>query len=285
MASWSSQSPSCPRCNLLRESNLHMIRDCEASVNIWRNFINPRDRVILHTGHLNMSLKEHDFKPPNDPGSFILKTARNHFQAWKNMPITQSLDHSNPKTHWLKPEAGCLGISSPEGAEARGIWCGLNLAWEMGYKKVVIENDCLRIINQITKETNMAHPLHPTIATIKNIISRDWNATMSHCHRNVNTCADKLAKLSLSSCRGLTILDSPPDCISSLVLGDACGLNPPKDLVARPALLLSKEVFCGGISTTAKGRLTSPESERFCLARKTLTREGMFKLQRDRIGR
>ncbi|KAF7826851.1 ribonuclease H [Senna tora] len=122
-----------------------------------------------------------------------------------------------------------LGISSPEGAEAWGIVCGLNLAWDLGFQKVVLENDCLRIIKQINNVNNLAQQMHSTIPAIRSMISRDWDVKLVHCYKNVNACADILAKFSLNNSGGLNMLDAPPVCIASLVQRDAAGLNAPRD--------------------------------------------------------
>ncbi|KAF7836148.1 ribonuclease H [Senna tora] len=47
LGSWSSINPLCLWCQCSRETNMHALRDCPKIANVWKAFINPKDRALF----------------------------------------------------------------------------------------------------------------------------------------------------------------------------------------------------------------------------------------------
>ncbi|KAF7838390.1 ribonuclease H [Senna tora] len=190
--------------------------------------------------------KENDFVMPKDPHNVILQQAKIQVQCWRNEenmvrltvpPMT--IYWKKPKNNWVKlnidgavcrmnNSAGCggllrdskgewvggfmakLGPSSVLSAELWSFYYGLNMAWELGMQKIEVESDSKAALIQIKGEQAMAQPLHPIIPRIRSLLKRDWEIELKHIPRQINKCADILAKQSLSGPLSLIKLEVPP---------------------------------------------------------------------------
>ncbi|XP_020205922.1 uncharacterized protein LOC109791080 [Cajanus cajan] len=81
-------------------------------------------------------------------------------------------------------------------AELLAIKHGIELAWSLGYRKVVCESDCLEAVEAITHFTlaSMASPsVRDLLIDIRLLLSRTWQTQLLCIPREANTVADRLA--------------------------------------------------------------------------------------------
>lgn len=95
---------------------------------------------------------------------------------------------------WLNGFATHVGLANALEAEAWGLYYGLNLAWNHGYIKLIVELDSKTLIATLHQDISPTNPLFPIIASCKNIISRDWSIRIQHSYREGNRATNLLAK-------------------------------------------------------------------------------------------
>ncbi|KAF7843157.1 ribonuclease H [Senna tora] len=137
LASWSSINPMCLWCQSARESNSHALRDCPRISQVWKAFINPRDRALFFnlpakewiTWNLrkkesfcsvpwpfifstvcgmcwhwrNLKQKDQEFEFPNGAHRAILNQAKIHAQAMFTYEAT-SRSHKKLNESWTRPQ-------------------------------------------------------------------------------------------------------------------------------------------------------------------------------------
>ncbi|KAF7841437.1 putative serine/threonine-protein kinase [Senna tora] len=84
-----------------------------------------------------------------------------------------------------------VGCSTVYDAEVWGLDNALNLAWDLGLKKVVIESDDLAVVQELTGRKMRDNSLHLIIYRIKNMIHMDWEVLVKYIPRHANGCANK----------------------------------------------------------------------------------------------
>lgn len=94
---------------------------------------------------------------------------------------------------WIRGFARNIGRCSISKAELWGILDGLNLAWEMGFKKVSVEVDSMYAIEVRAKDDIRAHANYDIIFAIKRLLQREWLVTFDHVYREGNRCANAMA--------------------------------------------------------------------------------------------
>ena len=87
---------------------------------------------------------------------------------------------------------------------------GLQLAWNMGFKNIILEFDSKvltsgLIQNQISCQTTKA-----LFLLCRTLLTQDWQVRIEHQYREGNKCADWLANHSLTLQMNLTIFRQPP---------------------------------------------------------------------------
>ena len=99
---------------------------------------------------------------------------------------------------WLKGYARPLGCSNSCMVELWALRDGLLLAKEMGLNNLIIEMDALSVALLMNNNTvNLL--MEPLLTDCKNLASEIPNKHIVHIYREVNQCADVLAKLGASS--------------------------------------------------------------------------------------
>ena len=113
-----------------------------------------------------------------------------------------------------------LGDSTSFHAELVGLYRGLFLTWELGYRDVVCHSDSLLAVETVKLGAGEFHLYGALIQSIKELLSRNWICRFEHAYRESNFCADALAKLASSGVFPLTVIHSPIPQLSSLLLAD-----------------------------------------------------------------
>ena len=81
-------------------------------------------------------------------------------------------------------------------AELWGVLRGLEMAWEAGWRHVVVESDCQSVIALLSKQGNTARKSY-LVSQIRAMTRRKWVIRYNHVLREGNQCADWLANFTL----------------------------------------------------------------------------------------
>ncbi|KAF2289906.1 hypothetical protein GH714_039118 [Hevea brasiliensis] len=76
--------------------------------------------------------------------------------------------------NWLFSFAASYGISSVLGAELWSMYEGLRLAYDIGYRKVILECDNLTAVNTILGVSNNQCILRCLVDSIRSLLLKDW---------------------------------------------------------------------------------------------------------------
>ncbi|RYR52825.1 hypothetical protein Ahy_A06g027695 [Arachis hypogaea] len=85
-------------------------------------------------------------------------------------------------------------VNSIEQAEMLGILHGLRMAWDMGMRRVIVENDAEEVLRSITKERRINQIHHETIREIVKMKQRLWELEFCHIYREANRSANWLER-------------------------------------------------------------------------------------------
>lgn len=110
-------------------------------------------------------------------------------------------------------------------AEIWGIYKGLLLIKDIGFKKVFIETDCtgaLDIFSRLKLEQN--HPQKDMIEDGRKIM-KEFECVIVHTLREGNHCADQIAKLGRRQPEEFCFLEDVPDAAIPFLLADAAGVG------------------------------------------------------------
>ncbi|KAF7842466.1 reverse transcriptase [Senna tora] len=173
----------CAHCNDAFEDLLQTLRDCVKARCIW-SILNAKIFDSSHVSnvdpvHAILKLSE---KPSNGWVKFNVNAARR-----ENMNLTACGGVARDSDgRFLIGFMRKLGDGSMLNAELWGIVSALVVAWRSGFKKVLVELDCLLAI------------------------SCDWEVQVVHTHRDGNLVADALASHAFSYSMDLNILHEAP---------------------------------------------------------------------------
>ncbi|CAN1274381.1 Putative ribonuclease H protein At1g65750 [Linum perenne] len=221
-----SDNTSCPRCTGTEESVLHVIRDCHFAKKVWDELAFSQSGTIRSGNRVDNWLKEvmkHErateigiicwylWKERNDlifngstqsPVSLASK-----IKGWISI-IKSALDNANMggaalptrrrvEVAWEPgpPTWVNLGRCSITRAELRGVIGGLTMAWDMGARRVMVQVDSQVAIALISEKGAPCHQHAGEVITIRKLLQRDWEVTISHIYREGNQTADYLADI------------------------------------------------------------------------------------------
>ncbi|CAL9006302.1 unnamed protein product [Prunus brigantina] len=132
--------------------------------------------------------------------------------------------------NWIKGFSANLGYGSIIEAELWGIFWGLNMAWDAGFRIVEIECDATSAVALLKSPIVSTHPLFSVINCCKMKIQEDWCCSVKHIFREQNCAADALAVKSYDFDPGLFVFLEAPAFLSEILAADVRG-------VARPRLV------------------------------------------------
>ncbi|KAL4321538.1 hypothetical protein AHAS_Ahas14G0120500 [Arachis hypogaea] len=89
-----------------------------------------------------------------------------------------------------------------------GIFYGLQTAWDLGIRKIIVETDALEVCQQITKGESH-NQYNSLLRKVQDQLAKPWEVRVLHIHRKGNTCADWMAKHSLNKSFGYSFIDKP----------------------------------------------------------------------------
>ncbi|KAE9610055.1 putative ribonuclease H-like domain-containing protein [Lupinus albus] len=124
---------------------------------------------------------------------------------------------------WISGFMGSVGISNNLHVEPMGPLYGLQLAWDMGFRKVICYSDSMDVISLVHGSRPNYHHYMATVLRIQDLIYMDWEISINHILRKGNSCADYLAKKGVTSTSTFTILDYVPYELKYMLFSDAIG--------------------------------------------------------------
>lgn len=107
-----------------------------------------------------------------------------------------------------------IGICCPQEAEEWAFLKGLQLVWNRGFKKIIIESDSKNLIEALL-EDEQDNIQSLVVYQIKDLMAKSWDVRIANISPSQNQVAHKLAKDALS---GSCFFDGCPTFLSILRL-------------------------------------------------------------------
>ncbi|QHO40259.1 Putative ribonuclease H protein [Arachis hypogaea] len=126
------------------------------------------------------------------------------------------------RTHegdWVGGFMANLGNCHAFRAELWGVFHGLNMAWDLGMRRIIIETDSLEVYKEISKERKSQN-YNSLVREIQKLKDKSWEIKVMHTHRSGNASADHLAKVSIRKQFRFYFLNSPSEEMKDLLLKD-----------------------------------------------------------------
>ncbi|CAN1201045.1 Putative ribonuclease H protein At1g65750 [Linum perenne] len=124
-----------------------------------------------------------------------------------------------------------LGFCSITRAELRGAIRGLQLAWEAGFKKVILRLDSQAAISIFTNEDSTEHQHGLEVITFRELRARNWSIKIEHTYREGNTAADHLAALGYDYPIGNHIIPISCNSLVYFLRRDCIGVTEPRSIL------------------------------------------------------
>ncbi|GLT78653.1 hypothetical protein SLA2020_501810 [Shorea laevis] len=121
-----------------------------------------------------------------------------------------------------------LGMGIAIRAELYALWKGLQLAWEKGYKKVIIETDSLLAKQKLEQHGGVANSLSMLCRGCTELLNRNWDCKLRHVFREANSCADVMASSFYHLEPRLHFFEEPPDEVKTTLREDLLGVCKPR---------------------------------------------------------
>ena len=90
------------------------------------------------------------------------------------------------------------------------MWHGLNITWNLGFKRIILEVDSLAIISLVTNKILEVHPCWSLASKVKSMMDKDWDVHIKHTWQEGNRVADICANLGHFCQEGLVVLEDIP---------------------------------------------------------------------------
>ena len=106
-----------------------------------------------------------------------------------------------------------IGKETITGAELKGIHQGLYLAWELGFRKIIVETDSTAALNLIESSDDSPYTHTKVVREIKNLLRRCLEVRLKHILREANFYADALTLRALNLSISTHMIFHPPTAI------------------------------------------------------------------------
>ncbi|KAK8694558.1 hypothetical protein V6N13_072106 [Hibiscus sabdariffa] len=117
--------------------------------------------------------------------------------------------------------------------ELWGVLSGLHLAWDKGFRRILVEVDNLDVVRALQEDRGQGHS-YALILLIISLLFRCWEVRMIHVLRSGNSVMDNIAKLGILGSTCVIYFEVPPPSIVHVLLGDVDGVS---DNIANLAIL------------------------------------------------
>ena len=116
-----------------------------------------------------------------------------------------------------------LGSCSIMEAELWGLYQGLKIAWERGFRLLQVEVDNLGVTQLLNSSEANRSGISSLLWGIKDLLNRDRQISVKHVYREANCAAHFLAGMALNLPLGCHIFHSPPMGVHSVLFNDGLG--------------------------------------------------------------
>ncbi|KAI5333293.1 hypothetical protein L3X38_023424 [Prunus dulcis] len=175
------------------------------------------------------------FLLPADPHLMIYQYAFEWFSACNPMAILP--ERSVVLLHWMAPLPGVCKVNTDgsrinssgligAGAELWGIFWGLSMAWDAGFRTVEIECDATSAVALLKSPIVSTHPQYYQLLQLK--IHEDWCCSVKHIFREQNCAADALAVKCYDFAPGLHVFLETLAFLSDVLAADVGGAVRPR---------------------------------------------------------
>ena len=104
-----------------------------------------------------------------------------------------------------------LGHCSALTAELKALLRGLRVARQMGIQKLEIRVDSSELVGLLTDQRNERPKYHFLVQQCRQMLcEEDWVVDITHCFRETNQVADKLAKMGITGRFRVAMYQAPP---------------------------------------------------------------------------
>lgn len=126
---------------------------------------------------------------------------------------------------WLLGYSKNLGTSNSLASELWALYHGLNLVWERGFRKVLVECDSHKAVKCLKLRTSFLDPNRSLILSCREFFRRNWDCELQLILREANLCANWLAAHCESQPLGsLALFDTPPYALVPIFQKDSTGI-------------------------------------------------------------
>lgn len=133
--------------------------------------------------------------------------------------------------NWVFGFSRNLGSSNVLWTELWAIFTMVTLAWDRGWRRIMVESDSLVAVNLINEGCAILHPYASLVNQIRVFLARDWNVVCVHILREANQVADCLANESHVLSLGLHCSETPPPSCLNLLFFDRMGITFPRTIL------------------------------------------------------
>ncbi|XP_057746710.1 uncharacterized protein LOC130965976 [Arachis stenosperma] len=156
----------CPQCNAESETISHCLLEC------------PKAKAIWHSLNLEVHGQQLDCWLRSDMNSNAFLFSVTIWWIWRDL----NNDVFNPANPWRMDKRGLI------------------LAWEVGFREVTCETDCLDAFILVNDRNNQVPSSDNDLVTkIKEVLRWNWRVEVNLIQRDANQVADALAKYAASN--------------------------------------------------------------------------------------
>ncbi|KAL4305782.1 hypothetical protein AHAS_Ahas16G0112700 [Arachis hypogaea] len=257
-------NPNCHRCPNNPKILLHTLRDCTEASRIWWQLVKPSYITTFYRASFERWIRWNltvEISANAQPWLSQFVVTCWWLWKWRNKEIFDPPPFRRPSNAhlWIKEYlqrinnafekkhriAGCgdlirdsrgrwvagflvnIGKGTTFTAEAWGILHGLKLAWDLRFKKIILEIDSKIAFQILSKREERDNHPETIIRSISQLIQRDWNVKFCHTYREGNKSIDWLVKESLQACLGFHFIDTMPTGLRNII-DDARGVSLPR---------------------------------------------------------
>lgn len=99
---------------------------------------------------------------------------------------------------WIRGFAINTGICTSVRAELWAVITELELAWSLGFHKIILESDSLVVVGLLLKQSVKVDANFALVNRAREALRRDWVVQVQHSYREANTAANWLANFGIS---------------------------------------------------------------------------------------
>ncbi|KAH9778145.1 RNase H domain-containing protein [Citrus sinensis] len=126
---------------------------------------------------------------------------------------------------WILGYSKNLGTSNSLASELWALYHGLNLVWERGFRKVLVECNSHEAVKCLELPTSFLDPNRALILSCKEYLCRNWDCKLQLILREANSCANWLAAHCENQPLGsLAVFDAPPYALAPIFQKDSTGI-------------------------------------------------------------